>query len=462
MKRRAEAYLIEWYQRPNRKPLVIRGARQVGKSTLVRLAAATLKVPLWEVNLERHRGLDSAFATNSPATICTEIGIATGMAAIGETAGILFLDEIQAVPHALAALRYFLEERPDIAVVAAGSLLEFLLSEYPYPMPVGRIEYLHLGPVSFDEYCAAAAPGPIVDAYRSWIPGQPFSELLHERLTDLFRQFLQCGGMPEAAAAYAQHQDAIAVRTTHLSILETYLDDFGSYARSADLHRLRTLFSALPAAVGSKLKYAAVNPLDKARETRRALDLLSHAGIVSLVHHSDGVGLPLGAQASDSVFKPLFLDVGLMQTALGLPPIPHGVQFSRFVNDGARAEQFAGQELLHRAIGPVRPELHYWVREGRSTNAEVDYLLQSGGCIIPVEVKAGAAGAMRSLHQFMACRTSPLAIRLDMNPPTMQQVKTDVSTVDGMRPVSYRLLSLPLYFAGRVDAIAAAAQLLLP
>ena len=204
------------------------------------------------------------------------------------------------------------------------------------------------------------------------------------------------------------------------------------------------------------MRWNRVNPAWKSTDLRKAFDLLERAGVVSGVRHSDGTGIPLGATADDDVFKALFLDGSLAQTAMGLPPLSlDAFRSARFVNEGMLAEQFVGQHLRHLRPGQ-KPELHYWLREGKSGNAEVDFLIQVDERVVPVEVKSGAAGSMRSLHQFMALRGTDLAVRFDLNPPSLQTIATRVDTSNGPRDVKYRLLSLPISLIENVaDAVRA-------
>lgn len=451
MKRHAEQFIEQWYRKQKRKPLVVRGARQVGKSTLVRRVAKTLDIPLWEINLERHASLDSIFATNDVSKIILEIGIVTGLQGIGSKPGILFFDEIQAAPRALTALRYFFEDRPDIAVIAAGSLLEFALKNFKSGMPVGRIEYFHLGPTLFSECLADdQSAQPLNDFFKTWDFSRPFSEAAHKSLLDRLRDFVIVGGMPEAAEAFLRRHDPLEVHAIHRSILETYHDDFGKYSSGPDLEKLRRVYEFLPSAVGEKFKFVRVNPHWRSIDIRHAVDQIALAGIISIVRHTDASGIPVGAQASDTIWKPLFLDVGLVGTALGLPLLTQETfRSTRFVNEGPIAEQFAGQHLLYKGQAGERPKLYYWLREGRTTNAEVDFVVELGEKILPVEIKSGASGAMRSLHQFASIKNSPIALRFDLNPPSIQNISLEIQTAKGKQPVSYTLVSLPLYLVER-------------
>jgi predicted AAA+ superfamily ATPase len=451
MKRRAEHFIEQWYRKQRRKPLVIRGARQVGKSTLVRRVAKTLDVPLWEVNLERYASLNSIFATNNVSRIIIEAGIVTGLQGIGNIPGILFFDEIQATPQALTALRYFYEDRPDIAVIAAGSLLEFALKDFKSSMPVGRIEYFHLGPALFSECLADdQSAQPLNDFFKAWNFSEPFSEAAHKSLLDRLRDFVLVGGMPEAAEAFLRRHDLQEVHAIHRSILETYHDDFGKYSTGAELEKLRRVFEFLPSTIGEKFKFVRVNPHWRSIDIRHAVDQIALAGIISIVHHTDASGIPLGAHASDAVWKPLFLDVGLVGTALGLPLLTQeAFRSTRFVNEGPLAEQFAGQHLLYKSSVGERPKLHYWLREGKTTNAEVDFVVELGEKILPIEIKSGASGTMRSLHQFAAIKNTSVALRFDLNPPSVQSISLEIQTAKGRQPVSYTLVSLPLYLVER-------------
>lgn len=451
MKRFAEDHIAAWLRKAGRKPLVIRGARQVGKSTLVRQAADAGGLTLYDVNLERHPELQLVFGTMDPRRILREIELVVRKGPIDSTRGLLFLDEIQAVPAAIAALRYLYEERPDLPIVAAGSLLEFTLSEHSFSMPVGRVEYYHLGPMSFGEFLVANRQEELEHYLQAYRSPADFSAVAHDGLMTLLRDYLFTGGMPEAVKSFVDDHDPESVRDIHLSILNTYRDDFAKYADRNQLQRLRRVFEYVPAAIGKKFMYAQVNREWKAREIRAAVDLLAQAGIIHRVHHVSGAGIPLGAGAVDRVFKPLFLDVGLMNTACGASPLTlHEFESQRFLHEGALAEQFVGQHLLYAAGAQSKPELFYWLREGKNANAEIDYVIPVGGRVVPVEVKAGACGSLRSLHQFVAAYAAPSALRFDLNPPSLQRVRHEAITPRGKQNVLFDLMSLPLYHAEHV------------
>jgi len=450
LERRSLGHLSGWLEGKRRRPLVIRGARQVGKSTLVRDFAARSGRLLHEVNLEKNTFLDKTFASLDLEVILREISGLLGRPIRNDTTDILFLDEIQATPNALPALRYFHEERPGLPVVAAGSLLEFALSEHTFSMPVGRIQYMHMGPLAFEEYLLARDP-TLQEPLREYEWGDPFAESVHRRLVDRLREFLFVGGMPEAVAAYLDDLQLADVGPLQSLILNAYADDFPKYASGKALARLHTIFDYVPRGVGRKMKYSAISRDERARELRHAAELLSKARVMSQVFHSACNGLPLFAEADAFTYKPLFLDVGLMNRHCGLD----WLAFSRLsdqalVNEGAVAEQFIGQHLLQSSEVFELPRLCYWLREGKSTNAEVDYVLSQGDLIVPVEVKAGKSGTLRSLFQFALAKDANVAVRFDLNPPSAQWIEHQARCADGSERVRLLLLSLPLYMVGQI------------
>ena len=450
--------LREWLHRPGRKPLVLRGARQVGKSTLVRLfCEAEPDRELLTINLERHPQLADTFACNDPATILNVLEAVSGQSRSGRS--VLFLDEIQAAPDAFSSLRYFLEEMPELPILAAGSLMEFMLSERRFAVPVGRIEYLDLGPMTFTEFLRALGEDQLVLEIESfeWTSGAARSGLhpvVHQRLLELVRLYDFVGGMPEAVKVYAETRSLRAVSAVHASIIDTWRDDFPKYAGRRDLTRMLRVFNFAASQVGRKVKYSNVSPDEQSATIRRDLDLLAMARVVARVTHSQCTGLPLQAALKEKVFKLIFLDIGLMNTICGLGwQTIAGRTGTELVNAGPGAEQFVGQHLQFLLAERPNRELTYWLREGRSNNAEVDYVCELGGQIVPIEVKAGRTGKLKSLHQFVAERRVPFAVRFDADPPALHSVEADVRRGRGSEPVRYRLLSLPLYLVERLPGL---------
>jgi predicted AAA+ superfamily ATPase len=425
---------------------------------LVAAFAAAHQLTLNEVNLEKHPELEGVFRSLDTGKILRELEALLGRDPRAP-GGLLFLDEIQAAPAALQALRYFHEGRPELPVVAAGSLLDFALAAGPASMPVGRIEYRHLYPLTFEEFVAAMGKERLRESLRRFSPLKPETapaETAHAELRDLQRLFLFIGGMPEAVSAYVQRGSVAEAAQIQRSLLAAYRDDFAKYATRKELARLQWVFDKTPLWVGRKVKYAAISREEPAREIRSALRLLAKARLICPVHHSSASGLPLAAQADPDAYKLAFLDVGLMNRLLGLDWLAVSRLDDRgLVNEGPLAEQFAAQELLSGFSEEGREDarLFYWLREGRVSNAEVDYVVSRGDWIVPVEVKAGSAGALKSLHQFAAEKGSRLAVRLDLRAPSFHVVRAVARLGAALSPVEYRLLSLPLYLAGQLPRI---------
>ena len=451
--RKELAYLSDWAMRPSRKPLIIRGARQVGKSTLVRQFAQSSELSLLAINFERNPEYSEAFASNDPAQIQTVLGLLSGKKIIpGKT--LLFLDEIQAAPAALAALRYLYEEVPDLHVLAAGSLLEFALEDAQFSMPVGRVEYLHLGPMQFEDFAGAMGQADLVGYLQQVsledIRAQRFPRPLHEKSLSLLRQYWIVGGLPEAVARYVQTGDFAEVARVHHSIVATYRDDFNKYSQGSLKHRVQMVFDRLPMMVGRKFKYAHVSREHRAAELEAALQQLCMARVASRILHSSANGVPLGAESNPRVFKILYMDIGLMCSALNLNVLDLGKHDLSMINDGVLAEQFIGQQLLYSGKYYETPALFYWVREAKSAAAEIDYLLTCGQQVVPVEIKAGTTGTLKSLHQFLKEKQYHFALRFNADVPSLwvdNKKLTDGSAID------YELLSLPMYLVGQAQRL---------
>ncbi|MDE0479319.1 MAG: AAA family ATPase [Gammaproteobacteria bacterium] len=453
LKRQEISHLKDWLGQPGRKPLVIRGARQVGKSTLVRELSKSVDTPLVTANLERNPELSAAFKPNDPRQILSMLELLTGRS-IEPGKTLLFIDEIQASPDALASLRYFHEELPNLRVVAAGSLMELALTDTRFSMPVGRVEYMHLAPMTFEDFVEAVGDAKLARLLREISLADLDSALpepIHRKCLDLLAQYWVVGGLPEAVAHYVKSvaDDASALSRVHRaqqSIVATYRDDFAKYSHGRARDRTQTVFDALPGMVGRKFKYAQVSREHRAAELADALSRLCMARVAHKVLHSASNGLPLAAEANLRFFKCLYLDVGLMCSALGLNLLDLGGTDMTLVNGGAVAEQFVGQQLLFGGAPYETPQLFYWARETPNASAEVDYVTVSGNVVVPIEVKAGSSGSLRSLHRFLKEKRRNFALRFNTDRPSLLQ---DTKKLTDGTPVEYRLLSLPLYLAGQ-------------
>jgi predicted AAA+ superfamily ATPase len=313
----------------------------------------------------------------------------------------LFLDEIQACPRALSSLRFFHEKRPDLHVVAAGSLLEFVLESIP-SHGVGRIQNLFMYPMSFREFLLALGEERLLALVADADADHPLDDPFHQRLVDYVRTYQLVGGMPAVVASYARHRDLNRCMRLLDNLLVALRDDFAKYKKRAPVERLAEVFRAVSFQAGGKFVYAGIDSGSSPPSLKQALDLLVRAGLAHKVYHTSARGLPFGAQADPAKFKVLPLDVGLHQRLLGLDLAAHLVAAPiDLINKGSLAEVFVGRELIAAHSPLTEPALHYWHREARGSEAEVDYVTAHGARIVPIEVKAGTTGRMRSLHRFL-------------------------------------------------------------
>ena len=454
LKRHETQYLRDWAGYRVHKPLVIRGARQVGKSTLVRAFARLSRMPLVEVNFERNPEFREAFAVRDPVRILSTLALLTGKE-ITPARTLLFLDEIQVAPDALVALRYFHEEMPQLHVVAAGSLMEFALADASFSMPVGRVEFLHLGPMEFEDFLEASGNSNLAAHLRTFslsdVEDGVFPAAVHRKCLDMLRRYWVVGGLPEAISAYVEAAENAGgefarVNRVQQSVVAAYRDDFNKYSHGRLMDRIQMVFDKLPVMVGRKFKYVQVSREHRAAELADALRHLCLAGVASKIRHTAANGVPLAAEANERYFKCLYMDVGLMCAALHVNVLDLGREDLTLINDGALAEQFVGQHLLFSGLRHQAPSLYYWVREARSAAAEIDYLMTVGQRVVPVEIKAGTTGSLRSLHQFLQEKRRDFGLRFNADVPSLLR---DAKKLSNGTAVDYHLLSLPLYMAGQ-------------
>jgi uncharacterized protein len=450
MRRGAEIGLEAWKNRADRKPLVVRGARQVGKTFLVEAFGRRCFDSVLSVNLEQKESLHRLFEGMEPQRIVQELGLYFNQSIVlGKT--LLFLDEVQACPKAIACLRYFQEQIPDLHIIAAGSLLEFALREFKHSMPVGRIEYLHLYPLTFSEFLTALGEDRLTAWLDDYHADDPFSEAADVRLRELLRLYYFIGGMPAAVEAYRARRDLVEVQRVLSAIVTSLEADFAKYGTRAQQRNMRRVMRHIPLSIGRKVRYVNIDRETRAADLRTALELLELAGFVALVRHSSANGIPLGAEATEGHFKPLLLDIALCRNLCGIG-LPDESDLLT-VQEGTLAEQFVGQEL--RAIGPNFAErpLFYWHREAKNANAEVDYLWTRDGTVIPVEVRAGTSGSLKSTHVFLAEKARRFAVRFNMDRPSIGDFTVELGGKTKSQTVSFTLLSLPLYLAGQLDRL---------
>ncbi|MDM8537955.1 AAA family ATPase [Desulfobacterales bacterium HSG17] len=393
MKRMKEQDLIDWKNSSRRKPLIIRGARQVGKTWLVENVLANQFESFVKIDLEKRKDLHVHFAENLDCrNILNHLELVTQRIIPNKT--LLFFDEIQACPRAITALRYFYEEMPELHVVAAGSLLEFAFAEIS--IPVGRVQYLHLHPMTFYEYLLAMGKVPMAEY--AITSSEHVSPTIQQTILKELRSYFFIGGMPESVKTWRDSGSMLETFQVQSEILESYRDDFSKYKPHIDTLCLDAVFLNVAKSVGEQLKYTRLNDNHSGQMNRKAFDLLAKARIIQKIPVCNPSGLPLGATANPKKFKASVLDIGLMQR-ISQVPVELELQQTKLLAmyQGKLAEQFVAQELLawHSS------ELFYWARDARGSSAEVDFLAVKQGAVYPVEVKSGAGGSLRSLHLML-------------------------------------------------------------
>ncbi|MBA3238265.1 MAG: ATP-binding protein [Parachlamydiaceae bacterium] len=434
MKRALELELLAWRKRKEHLPILLRGARQVGKSYLVEEFGKKHFDNVVVVDFESRSELRSAFTTKLPKEILGRLEIALDKP-INEGTSLLFLDEIQLCPEALKSLRYFKEQMPELHVIAAGSLLEFLLHDENFSFPVGRVEFLYLYPLSFQEYLEAAAPH-ICQRLKDYDFKRDYSSLEHQELLKWVRRYMFIGGMPAAVKASLIKTSFFDSQRIHHLILQAYENDFGKYAKHTQHKYLQIIFQKAPAVVGQILKYRRIDEEIRSRELKPALELLCHAGLLQQVFATTASGLPLHAHMKRDRFKLLYLDIGLLQTATKVDATHFFEEDILQINAGMLAEQFVGQEILAYAPPYQKEPLLFWERTNGG-QAEVDFVLNVGAAILPLEVKAGATGSLRSMHSFLNEKKGKFGLRVSEAPLSLHN----------------NILSVPFYLVCHLDRI---------
>ena len=427
MERYAFKDLRAWVKKPRRKPLLLRGARQVGKTWLVDELGKQEFSNYLKIDFEEGPGFQSIFDGElDPKLICSELEIRTGVD-IEAKKTLLFFDEIQACPRAIIALRYFYEKMPDLHVVAAGSLLEFVFSEISFP--VGRIQIMEIQPMNFSEFLLAAGYAKAGKICNS--PIAEISDATHEFLIEQLRIYWLVGGMPECVDVYSTTNSIKSATEVQDEIIETYQLDFSKYRPKTDISCLKTVFSSVAAHVGTQIKYTGLASDFTIPTIKKAFESIQLARIAAKIKAVGSPGLPLEVHASDKKFKSIFLDIGLMNRTIGLEYNEAFIHNNLIaIYKGQLAEQFVGQEFEAKN----RRQLYYWAREAKNSNAEIDFLEVRDGRFIPVEVKDGPSGRLRSLHLFRDQYHPPYSIVFHSGPTGI--LKDEL------------IVFLPLYFAG--------------
>jgi predicted AAA+ superfamily ATPase len=415
----------------------VRGARQVGKTTAVEIFSGDFENYIY-LNLELKGDRDIFDETLSIEEIFQAILIAKNIRLKnGKT--LLFIDEIQNSPVAVKMLRYFYEKLKDLFVIAAGSLFELMLEKSQISFPVGRVQFLYMYPLTFEEFLQAAGEDRLLEAYRE-APVKPFAV---SKLFEWFHRYTMIGGMPEIVQRFSQNQDIPSLKPTYESLLTSYLDDADKYARNPSMRQiLRHCIESIPFEAGKRVKFQGFgNSNYRSREVGEALRTVERAMLIHLVYPSTALQLPLVPDLKKSP-KLQFVDTGLLNYFVGLQPAFFQYADLHSFYRGLIAEHIVRQELIAQNAED-NAKILFWVREKKQSNAEVDILLSHKNYAIPVEVKSGPSGALRSLHQFVNESEHPYAVRLYAGGFAISESRTP----DG-KP--FKLLSLPYFLAGRL------------
>jgi len=434
-KRKIDIDLLNWKNAERRKPLLLRGARQVGKSTAVKELGGHFNNFL-EINFENKDNASAkrVFERHSdPKMICDELSAIYETPIIsGNT--LLFLDEVQSCPDAISSLRYFYEQMPELHVIAAGSLLEFALQSIP-SYAVGRVRSLYMYPFSFEEFLQALDKNILLEKLYAANPQNPLSEEIHKKLKEHFLRFIILGGMPEVVSKYASGGSLLECQNILDELTETLYNDFAKYKLRVPAIRLEEVFSAIIAQTGQKFTYAKAFTSANQVQMKESIELLKMAGLVYSTIHSSANGLPLASEINPRYQKLMIFDTGIYQRFLRLE-LKNLLLDERIeqINRGALAEMFVGTELVKAQNSRLPAELYYWQREKEGSAAEVDYVIQQEQDIVPIEVKAGTKGAMQSLFLFLSEKKQQYGIRCSMeNFGEFQNIKV-----------------YPLYAAGKI------------
>lgn len=437
--RTIDAFMLEWKDEDDRKPLIVRGARQVGKSWAIRHLGETFRYFI-EVNLEKRKDLLPLFASASDVKqLTSQLGLLFDTPVVeGET--LLFIDEIQFSPEAIGLLRFFKEDLPGLHVVAAGSLLEFALETLP-SFGVGRVRSLFMYPMSFFEFLAASGKQSWVKAIEGATADTHVFDALHSSLVNEYRNFMIVGGMPACVAKWVETKDYMKCSEAQDDIQQSYFDDFSKYSAKIDPEVLRATLRSVVAQQGSKFVYSKVEGNHREPIVKEALRRLTQAGIIKPVKMTAANGLPLGAEVNEKFVKYLFLDSGMMLRILdmdfGVDDIKTLViagADTDLVNKGSMAEMFVGWEIIKSSNPKMQHDLFYWENISKGASAEVDYVLPYNMRILPIEVKSGTSGKMKSLRMFMESKKLSIAIRTSLE-------NFNVLNVDD----NMKILIVPLY-----------------
>ena len=426
-----------WLHKENRKPLILRGARQVGKTTAVNQFAVEFKQYIY-LNLELKTDREVFERDDSFEKLLRAIFLIKN-GDLKEESTLIFIDEIQNSAKAVQYLRYFYEEAPQIPVICAGSLLEVFLEKFEISFPVGRVDYLYLYPVDFEEYLGCLDNEALVDAYSEI----PLPEYAHSMLLEQFHEYCLVGGMPEICEEYVRSKDISGLSDLYEGLLTSYIDDAAKYAPGSSMYQtIRHAIDSAPGETGKRIRFQGFgNSSYRSREMGEALRTLERAMLLYLIYPVTGRQLPSLPDQKKSP-RLQFIDIGLMNYHAGIMSHYLGITDLNSLYAGRLAEQVVGQEMLAGNLSNNKKP-QFWVREKSGSSSEIDFVVPYKSELIPVEVKSGKAGTLRSLHVFMNDVSHTTAIRLYAG----KMRRNAIETSEGK---SYSLLNLPYYLAGKI------------
>ena len=428
--------LSKWRNKVNRKPLILRGARQVGKTTVVKMFASQFKYSVF-LNMEEpsHRLLFKESLSFEERIMAV---LLHGSIPKDADDVLIFIDEIQSSPQAVATLRYFYEKAPHIFVVAAGSLLEAAI-DLKASFPVGRVEYMMMHPCSFREFLNAMDEKEMLSIFDEI----PLPAYTHDKAMALFRKYMIVGGMPEAVDVYAKTKDIVSVNSVYENLLTSFVDDVEKYAKNGFVRVVRHIIKSAFAEAGSRIKFHGFGKSTySSKDISESFDLLEKAMLMKLIYPTSSVKVPVEPDLKKSP-KLMLLDSGLLhyqtglQSELFISEDPESVAFGKLI------EHMVGRMVYSEFLNPSAT-LNFWAREKKQSNAEVDFVYQFKGKVVPIEVKSGATGRLRSLHQFIDQSPHNYAVRFCSSPVSIEKAVT-------IKGTEYKLLNLPWYLAGELE-----------
>ena len=427
-----------WAKREDRKPLVLRGARQVGKTTAVKMFAKEFDNFIY-LNLEKKEDVEIFKQNYSTEQIIDNIILSKNIT-LKKGRSLIFIDEIQNSPEAVAMLRYFYESFPSYHVIAAGSLLEIMMAKDNLSFPVGRVEYRFMYPLTFMEFLLAINHQQALKYYKM-LPCPSFAMV---KIKELFHRYTMIGGMPEIVKKYVETERVSDLTITYQSLMTSYLDDVKKYARNNSMSEIiKHAIESSPFEAGSRIKFQGFgNSNYKSREIGEALRTMQRAMLLYLIYPTTSTKPPALPNKKKSP-RLQFVDTGLLNFSVGLHSYFFKNDDLHSIYQGKLAEHIVGQELIGRDFQSPA-SYSFWVKEKKQSNAEVDFIVQHNEYFIPIEIKSGVSGRLRSLHEFMDRVEHTFAIRMYSGELSVEKVKTSTGK-------EYDLLNLPYCFSGVLE-----------